>query len=120
MDVDKYLRICEQLGEEPDPEKMPPDPTDFPVEVQVAFFIFEMLEDHWEGMSGTYMGKHWTSINALFDIYEITDRKTTLYIMKMYESILVSARADKAEKKRKADERKSASGGKNYTHNIKG
>ena len=108
------------MGQEPDPEKMPPDPADFPVEVQVAFFIFDLLEDRWEGMSGTYMGKNWTNLNTLFDLYEIPDRKVVFYIMKIYESIIVSQKAEKAEQKRKAEERKSASGGKNYTHNIKG
>ena len=40
--------------------------------------------------------------------------------MKVYENIIVSHRADKAEQIRKAEERKSNSGGKNYTHNVKG
>lgn len=115
------MRICEQLGEEPDPEKMPPDLTDFPVEVQVAFFIFDLLEDHWEGMSGTYMGKYWSNINTLFDLYEIEDRRIVFYIMKIYEGLIVKQRAEKAEQKRKAEERKtSAGGGKQYTHNVKG
>jgi hypothetical protein len=115
------LRICEQLGEEPDPEKMPPDLTDFPVEVQVAFFIFDLLEDRWEGMSGTYMGKYWSNINTLFDLYEIEDRRIVFYIMKIYEGLIIKERAEKAEQKRKAEERKtSAGGGKQYTHNVKG
>ena len=40
--------------------------------------------------------------------------------MKLYESELVMYRAEKAEQKRKADERKAKSGGKKYTHNIQG
>ena len=63
LDVEKYLRICEELGQEPDPAKMPLEPSEFPEEVQVAFFIYEFLEDHWEGMSGTYLGKHWNNLN---------------------------------------------------------
>ena len=115
------MRICEQLGQEPDPEKMPPDLTDFPVEVQVAFFIFDLLEDRWEGMSGTYMGKYWSNINTLFDLYEIEDRRIIFYIMKIYEGLIIKERAEKAEQKRKAEERKtSAGGGKQYTHNVKG
>ena len=38
----------------------------------------------------------------------------------MYEGIIIDTRAQNADKKRKADERKSASGGKNFTHNVKG
>jgi hypothetical protein len=99
---------------------MPLETSDFPSEVQVAFFIFGLLEDRWEGMSGTYMGKQWTSLEYFFNLYQVEERKTILYIMKMWESILVSFRSDKANKQRKAEERKSSSGGKKYTHNVKG
>ena len=123
FDVDKYLLICEQLGQEPDPTKMPLELSDFPEEVQVAFFIFGLLPDHYEGMSGTYMGKYWEGLEHYFKIYEIENPKETLYFMKMYESVVVSHQADKAEKKRKAEERRaqaSGAGGKTYTHNVKG
>lgn len=114
------MRLCEQLGEEPDPAKMPLEPSDFPQEVQVAFFMFSLLPDHWEGMSGTYMGKYWDGIDYFFKLYEVDRPREILYFMKLYESEIVSYRAEKAEQKRKADERKAKSGGKNYTHNVTG
>lgn len=115
------MLICEQLGQEPDPTKMPLELSEFPEEVQVAFFMFSLLPDHWEGMSGTYMGKYWDGIDYFFKLYDVEQPRLTLYIMKMYERKLVEFRADKAEKKRKQEERKSASsGGKQYTHNVKG
>lgn len=123
VDIEKYLRICEQLGQDPDPQKMPLELSDFPVQVQVAFFIFDLLEDRWEGMSGSYMGKVWGNVEYFFNLYDVEDPRELLYIMKMYEGILVKYRAEKAESKRKADERKrqqSAGGGKKYTHNVKG
>ena len=121
FNVDKYLLICEQLGEEPDPTKMPLEPSDFPEEVQVAFFMFSLLPDHWEGMSGTYMGKYWDGIDYFFKLYDIDNPRTILYIMKMYENAIVSYRAEQSDRKRKAEERKAkAGGGKNYTHNVKG
>ena len=122
IDVEKYLTVCEQLGQEPDPAKMPLDSTDFPVEVQVAFFMFSLLSDNWEGMSGSYMGKLWTDLDFLFDLYQVDDREVVFYFMKLYEGTLISYRAQEAEKRRKAEERKakSAGGGKNYTHNVRG
>lgn len=111
------------MGTEPDPAKMPLETSDFPYEVQVAFFIFSMLSDNWDGMSGSYMGKHWAGIDHLFDVYTVEDRKTILYIMKIYEGIIVSHKAEKAEQKRKAEERKrkaASGGGKSYAHNVKG
>lgn len=116
------MRICEQLGEEPDPQKMPLDPSEFPIEVQVAFFIFGLLEDVWDGMSGSYLGKNWHNIEYFFNLYEVQEPKTILYIMKMYEGIIILDRQQRAEKKRKAEERraKASGGGTQYSHNIKG
>jgi hypothetical protein len=99
---------------------MPLDPSDFPAEVQVAFFISGLLEDRWEGASGTYMGKDWSNLEYFFNLYEIEEPKTILYIMKMYEGAIVTHRHEETERKRKADDRKSAGGGKNFTHNVKG
>ena len=121
MSVEKYLKICEQLGEEPDPQKMPLAASSFPEEVQMAFFIFDMLSDKWDGMSGTYMGKDWVDCSFIIDLYEIEDPKVTLYFAKMYERLVMAFRSEEAEKRRKSEERKSkAGGGNNYTHNVKG
>lgn len=99
---------------------MPLTEQSFPAEVQVAFFMFNLLSDVWEGMSGTYLGKDWSSCSLIFDIYEIENRKETLYFMKMYERTIMSYRAEQAERTRKEQERKAKSGGKEYTHNVKG
>lgn len=99
---------------------MPLTESDFPAEVQVAFFMFNLLSDVWEGMSGSYMGKDWSHCAQLFNIYEVDDQKTTIYFMKLYERILMNHRAEESEKRRKQEERKAKSGGKNYTHNVSG
>lgn len=108
------------MGEEPDPQKMPLTESDFPDEVQVAFFMFNLLSDVWEGMSGSYMGKDWGGCSLLFDTYKVDNPREVLYFMKTYERILMNYRYEEAEKRRKAEERKAKSGGKNYTHNVKG
>lgn len=102
---------------------MPLELSEFPEEVQVAFFVFSLLPDYWEGMSGSYMGKKWDGIDYIFSLYEIENVKAVFNFMKMWERILVTQRAEEAEKRRKADERKakmSAGGGKQYTHNVQG
>jgi len=75
------LQICEQLGEEPDPEKMPPSLGDFPLEVQEAFLVHSLLPDRWDGMSGAYMGKDLSALGEIFSIYGIEDRRTVLYFL---------------------------------------
>ena len=102
---------------------MPLELSVFPEEVQVAFFVFSLLPDHWEGMSGSYMGKKWDGIDYIFSLYEIQNTRVVFGFMKMWERILITQRAEDAERKRKADERKakmSAGGGKQYTHNVQG
>jgi hypothetical protein len=123
MDVDKYLRVCEQLGQEPDSDKMPLDASDFPAEVQVAFFISGMLSDVWDGTSGSYMGKDWSHADQLFKLYEVEEPKIVMYFAKMYERLVINYRAEEQTRKRDADERKAnkaSGGGKNYTHNVNG
>ena len=99
---------------------MPLEVSGFPAEVQVAFFLYGFLEDRYEGMSGSYMGKSWSNIEFLFHTYQIDEPKVTLYYMKLLENISVGHKAELAQRKQKADERKSAGGGKNFTHNVKG
>jgi hypothetical protein len=98
---------------------MPLSQMDFPSEVQVAFFMYNLLSDVWDGMSGMYMGKDWSSADFIFKTYKIENPKETLYFMKLYEREVISQRAEEAERRRKAEERK-ASSGKNFTHNVKG
>ena len=99
---------------------MPLESADFPVEVQVAFFIYGFLEDNWDGMTGTYLGKNWGTVQYFFNLYDIDEPKVILNFMKMYETIIVEYRAEEADKKRKREERLSSGGAKNYTHNVKG
>lgn len=100
---------------------MPLTQSDFPAEVQVAFFMYNLLSDVWDGMSGMYMGKDWSSADFIFKTYEIENPKEILYFMKLYERETISQRAEEAERNRKEQERKSKqNSGKQYTHNVKG
>lgn len=101
---------------------MPLDASRFPVEVQVAFFIHDMLSDKWDGMSGSYLGKDWTDASYLMQLYEVDNPRIVIYFAKMYERINIGYMAEEAEKRRKAEERKSKAGGggKTFTHSVKG
>ena len=77
--------MCDQLGQEPDLNEMPPELEDFPLEIQEAFVIHAMLPDKWDGASGSYMGKDWSPLNDLLDIQEVKDKKTVCYFLKHIE-----------------------------------
>ena len=98
--------MCEQTGADPDPDEMPPTTEDYPFEVQVAFLLHDLLPDRWEGMSGSYMGKDFSSIGTLLDIWEVKDKKTCLYFIKHIEARNTEKINKSQERKRKAQENK--------------
>ena len=99
----EYLIVCDRLGKQPDPNKMPMDSGRFPYEVQLAFLIYELLPDRWEGMSGSYLGKEWGAIGALLDAYNIEERQIIVFFIKAIDIInskVINKRLDKDRKKR--------------------
>ena len=98
-----------------------PQETFYPEEVQVAFFVYSLLPDRWDGMSGTYLGKDWSPCDFFLNLHDIEDKKVTVFFMKLIERITVRHSSEEADKRRKKEERKSKSGdGKTYTHNVRG
>jgi hypothetical protein len=98
--------MCAQSGTEPDPDEMPPSLEDYPYEVQVAFFIHDILSDRWDGNTGHYMGKDISSLHYLLDIWEVEDKKTCVYFIKHIEARHTRKLNLEGEKQRKAAERK--------------
>ena len=103
---DEYLIVCERLGKEPDYNKMPIDDKDFPYEVQLAFFIHSLMPDRWEGMSGSYLGKDWGALGALYDIHNIEDKRTVTFFLKNVDILVTNQINKEVEKQHKQIERK--------------
>lgn len=70
MTKDKYLQMCFELKEEPDPERCPPDFEDFPTDVQKGIVVYGKLGDRLAAEIG-YIGKDLTSLPLLMDLYDI-------------------------------------------------
>ena len=83
-------------------------------------FVWDLLPESWDSNTGTYLGKKWNTLDYIFNLYKIPNKKDVFFFMKLYETLLVRDRAEKAEQQRKNAERKAKSGGKKYTHNIQG
>ena len=109
ISLENYLKICEELGREPDPNKMPLAEEAYPYELQIVLLLYSLLPDRWEGMSGVYLGKDWNSLETLFKIYQIKDQKEILYFMKTHEIFSIEA----AEDQRKIAERSAKNKAKN-------
>lgn len=54
---------------------MLPDPSNLSYLAQLAINIMNQLPSKFEGMSGTFMGKDFSGLAFLFDIYEIEDNE---------------------------------------------
>ena len=70
MTKDSYFEMCEALGSEPNEEEIPVEFEDFPIELQQAFSVYNMLRDEWDTMNGLYLGK---SLIGIKDILEATE-----------------------------------------------
>ena len=70
------------MGWEPDENQIPIDPSTLSIEVQQTLVLLNALPDKWEGMSGSWMGKDYSGLSAIMDIYEIQDRKDVFELLK--------------------------------------
>jgi hypothetical protein len=78
MTAEQYLMMCEQMGWEPNEKEIPKDPSFLPDVVQSALIVFNILPDKIEGMSGSWMGKDFSALETIMNIYEIEDRREVL------------------------------------------
>lgn len=88
VNKEQYYKICEELGTEPDPEVIPIEISDFCDEFQELYMLFSQLPDRWEGMSGTYLGKDYSILPFLFDMYQIENRKDTFSLITILDNEL--------------------------------
>ena len=112
IDLDKYLTICEQLGEEPDPAKMPVDRATFPLEVQQAYTLHELLSDRWDGMNGYYLGKDYSALKTYMDVIDVENEVVSLYFLKHIDYYNSKITNEKIKQKRDAEKRRAKIKGK--------
>tara|TARA_Y100000356_G_scaffold52577_1_gene42286 strand:+ start:300 stop:566 length:267 start_codon:yes stop_codon:yes gene_type:complete len=85
---------------------MPPAMDLFPFEVQMAFFIYNLLQDTWDGMSGAYFGKNLAGLGELLDIYEVEDKKTVVFFMRHIDIERGQSINEEVKRKQDASKRK--------------
>jgi|TARA_R110000782_G_C14501006_1_gene378608 hypothetical protein len=76
------------MGWEPKEEDLPQDGSNLSLECQQALTILNALPDNWEGMNGTWLGKDYSGLSAVMDIYEIESRREVFELLKEAESML--------------------------------
>ena len=79
---------------------------DFPSEVQEAFLIHSCLPDRWDGMSGMFLGKDWSALGTLLDVFEVEDRRTVVMMLKAIDDRNSNQINTKQSQRQKAAENK--------------
>ena len=81
--------MCELMGNEPVEAEIPVEYEDFPVEVQQAFSVYNMLRDEWDSMSGVYLGKTLIGIKDILDAMEIEreEHKFMIILVRMIDRV---------------------------------
>lgn len=107
---DKYLDICEQLGEEPDYSKLPVDWSDLPYQVQEAINLYSKLGDKIVPDIG-FLGKDYSNIETLFNIYEIENRSLVMDILLWMDARNIKKSQDSLKQQRDKIKNKKGGGG---------
>lgn len=99
MTRDKYLEICYEMGDEPDPERTPPELGDFPVDSQKAIILYGKLGDRLVPDIG-YVGKDFSILPLLMDIYGVEDRELFIETLLILDQRMIERSAEAMKRER--------------------
>ena len=103
MDIEQYLQMCEQMGWEPKEEELPKEPSHLSYNIQGALILYNALPDVWEGMSGSWMGKDYSGLMDIMNIYELENRREIFTHLKIEEGEASKFYAEKQKQKESLD-----------------
>lgn len=86
VDLELHYKIAEQTGRELDLSVLPPSLNDYPWEVQEAFILHDALPCIWDTNMGYHLGKDWSSLGTLLDLYKITHKKTVVFFLRQIQA----------------------------------
>lgn len=86
---DTYFEMCEMMGTEPIESEIPVEIDDFPPDMLQAFTVYRMLNDVWDGMSGTYMGKMFVGIKDVLEVAQVSaeDHSFIILLCKLIDEV---------------------------------
>lgn len=105
MTKDRYLEMCEQLGQEPKMEEIPPGWEDLPQIGRDAVNTFASLGDRIFPEIG-YVGKDFTNLPYFINIYDVQDYELFLEILRQLESRAIKNSQEMLKREREKLKRK--------------
>jgi hypothetical protein len=105
MSKEKYLDMCDQLGNIPIDHEIPIEIYDLPLQVQQALNIYNMLQDQWEGFAGLYLGKSLIGLQELLKFNQIEENEYGLILqliktLDIIRSNIITTERDKKSAKK--------------------
>jgi len=105
MTRERYFKMCEQLGQEPVHDEIPPDVEDFPEIAILALNTFSTLGDRLYPDVG-YVGKDFTNLPQYIMIHGIEDTELFLEILTYLESRAIEQSREQLKREREKLKRK--------------
>lgn len=87
------------MGDDPDPEKCPPDLEDFPPDVQKAIIVYNKLGDRVAADIG-YLGKEFSTIDLWMRIYKVEDQEIFLESLLILDQKMIEKSAETMKRER--------------------
>jgi len=81
MTREQYLDMMEQMGLPPEEEDIPPDPSTFTFDSQNALRLFKVLPDKIEGMNGVWLGKDFSGLMDIMELYEMPNKREVFELL---------------------------------------
>ena len=103
MTRDRYLELCEQMGNEPVEEEIPPSWEDFPEMVVNAVATFNSMGDRIQAEVG-YIGKDYTNLNHYLEVYGVEDKEFFLQLLNWLDARAIKKSSE--EMKRQVEKMK--------------
>jgi len=105
MTRERYFKMCEQMGKEPDEDEIPPDGDDFPLIAILALNTFAALGDRVYPDIG-YTGKDFTNLPFYIDMHGVEDTELFLEILTYLESRAIKDSQEQLKRERDKLKRK--------------
>ena len=118
MTRERYLEMCEQMGNDPLEEEIPPDLEDLPEIVNLAVNTFNMLGDRRYTVIG-YVGKDYTNLKYYIELYGIEDIEYFMVLLSWLDNRTIKKSSEQLKREYEKAKRQSSSGQRSQT-NIKG
>ena len=114
MTRERYLEMCEQMGNEPLDEEIPPNYEDMPEIIIVALTTFSLLGDRVYPDIG-YIGKDYTNLDHYIDIFGIDDKEYFMSILSWLDSRMIKKSSDEMKKQHDKLKRQSSGSKRDQT-----